>query len=610
MSMRIFRWKAIAPLILVLLLLAAAWMIFADTFIRHSAEDQGTLTLGTEVDIATLTTHLSSSAVVLGGLEIADPFDSTKNLVEAGRIELQLEAVPLLEKKIVIDRMVLGGMRFGTRRRRVAHPVKGPSAARTILQETRDWAKQFDVPLLHLTPIETLKSLVLNPGQLQTVKAAEALTATADSARQAFETDLKDVHVEPIADSAAALGSRLKGATPQSLGLQGAREAIAAIQRTLDQIKQTRDQVNGLERSFGAGVGVLGQGLTALDDARLKDYAFARGLLKLPSFDAPDIGTALFGKASIDPFQQALYYAQLAEKYIPPGLQPWRQSGPRRLRMAGTTVRFPKEREYPTFLLRQGSLDFSIGHDSGGSSFAATVSGLTNQPALYGRPARLQAKGRIGGASPMSVQVAGVLDHLGKISRDSVQASVTGVPIPSFDLPGLPFGLTPGHGDVGFNFAMNGDRLNGRWSVHAAQATFTADSARIPQLSLIENTVWRVLSGIHSLDLSAGLSGTIREPRLSIQSNIDEEIAARLKAIAGEELAKGEARARAAVDKLVDEKVAPVKARVAQVQADITQRIAAEKARLDDAQRQLEAQLKTLAGPAGGLLNLPKIRLP
>jgi uncharacterized protein (TIGR03545 family) len=506
--------------------------------------------------------------------------------------------------------MVLSGMRFGTRRSRVAHPVKGPSAARTILQETRDWAKQFDVPLLHLTPIDTIKSLVLHPEQLRTVQAAQALVSTADSTRQAFETSLREIRVDPIVDSATALASRLKGATPQSLGLQGARDAVGAVQRTLDQVKHTREQVNGLERSFGAGAGVLGQGLSALDDARQKDYAFARNLLQLPSFNAPDISAALFGKASIDPFQKALYYAQLAERYIPPGLQPWRQTGPTRLRMAGTTVRFPKEHQYPTFLLRRGSLDFAVGHDSAASRFAAIISGLTTQPALYGRPAILQATGRIGGASPMAVQVGGVLNHLGAVSRDSVQAHVSGVSIPPFDLPGLPFGLVPGHGDVGLTFAMNGDRLAGRWSVRAGQVGFTAESARLPKLSLVENTVWRVLSGIHVLDLTADLSGTVRAPKLSIRSSIDQEIASRLKAIAGEEVAKAEARARAAVDKIVDEKVTPVKARVGQVQADITQRIATEKSRLDDAQRQLEAQLKALAGPAGNLINLPKIKLP
>ena len=158
------------------------------------------------------------------------------------------------------------------------------------------------------------------------------------------------------------------------------------MQQTLKQLDQAKQQVSGLERSVKQGVSSSGSGVQELDEARKRDYAFAKSLLKLPSFSAPDIGNAFFGKVSIDRFQQALYWAELARHYMPPGLLPREDPGPKRLRAAGTTVRFPKEHDWPSFLMQLGQVDFSIADGLLKGAYAATVQGLTSEPALYGKP--------------------------------------------------------------------------------------------------------------------------------------------------------------------------------------------------------------------------------
>src|SRR4029078_8201805 len=92
-----------------------------------------------------------------------------------------------------------------------------------------------------------------------------------------------------------------------------------------------------------ADADALIESVQALDEARQADYAFARGLLKLPTFDAPNIGPALFGQVSLDGFQNAMYWVDLGRNYAPPGLLPKESTGPKRLRRAGTTVHFVKQ---------------------------------------------------------------------------------------------------------------------------------------------------------------------------------------------------------------------------------------------------------------------------
>ncbi len=608
MRIKIFRWKAIGPLLLLLLVIGVLVVLFAEPVARDTTEEVSTELLGTQVDVGRLDLLPRQASVDLGALQVADPFEPRRNLVEADRIVLKLNPEALAEKKLVVERFALQGMRFGTIRKTPARPVSGDGFAPQALRAVRAWGQQFDVPILQLTPIDTIKQLVLNPSQLGTVQAAQGLLARTDSTRQALEQGFKAADVRATVDSARALADRLSKTDARKLGLDGTRQAIQSVQQGLKQLDASRKQIDGLQRNVTQGVKLLGTGVSNLDEARKRDYAFARSLLKLPSFSAPDIGSAFFGKVSIDRFQQALYWAELARHYMPPGLLPREDVGPQRLRASGATVRFPKEHEWPSFLVELGQVDFTIGDGLLKGAYAATVQGVTSAPALYGRPMTVTAKRNAPGSAIAGLDIGAVVDHRTAGVRDSVSARLRGVKLPSFAIPKLPFRIVPGTGAANLDFALRGDRLLGRWSIGSNQVTWALDSAGGPRSDL-EQLVWRVVSGLKQLDVKAQVSGTIKAPKLSVRSNLDDAIAQRLKAVVGEEVAKAEAMARAKVDSLVTDKIEPVKQRVAAVQAEATKRVADEQARLDTVEADLQAELKRLtAGLAPGI-KLPKIKL-
>jgi uncharacterized protein (TIGR03545 family) len=604
---RLFRWKAILPFLLILGVVALVWLLFGETFVRRTTEDYATETLGAEVDIGNLKITESKGRLTLGALQVADPFNPKRNLLEAGRIVLEIDPVPLLEKKIVINQMDLTGLRFGTPRSRPATPVKNAGVVQRVRAELGDWKKQLDVPLLSLAPIDTLKSLALDPTKLGTVQAAHSVVQRSDSVRTAIQESLKSLQPRPILDSASALATRLAAANPATLGLQGSVQAATDIKRTIDQIDQVKKQLGALQRSASAGVQLLGTGLKEIDAARQRDYQFARGLAKLPSISAPDISQMLFGPPTASVFAQALYYANLGRSYLPPGMDPLRRPGPRRMRMNGTSISFPKEHAWPSFLLRQGKIGFSLGSDTSGSAFAASLTGVTSEPAIYGQPTLFSAQGSLKGANPVSVDLSGVLNHVGAIPRDSLRASLTGVPLPSFDLPGLPFRLAPGRGQAVLTFGLEGERLWGRWSLRSDQLSSTpSDSVRVRQLTQLETVVGRVLGGVKSLRLDADLGGTITRPSLSISSNVGDAVAGGIRNLIGEEVSKVEAKVRADVDRQVGTAVDDAQKMVAGVQKDLAQQIGGPSDQLTQVENQLQAQLKRYTG-LGGLIKLPKI---
>jgi len=581
MSVRIFRWRAIGPLLVCVLIGGALWWLLADRIARRSAEKLGTAIVGAKVEIQSLHIDLANGDVTIRGLTVASPHEALKNLFQADELVADVDVLPLLEKKVVIDRLAANGLRFGTPRETDGRVPTDPSASVSgrVMNEARDWAQGFQVPALQLATGK-IDVGTLDPRKLSAIPAAEALSARADSSRKAWQTGLDGLRLGPTVDSATATLARLKTARATDLG------ALNEARRAIEQIKQARSRVTALERSVTAGTTALRAGVAGLDSAKQRDYAFARGLLKLPTLDAPEIGLALFAPTAVSQFQRALYWTQLAKAHMPPGLQPRADQGPPRRRRSGSTVRFPRERALPGFLLRTAELSFLLDPTAAQpKKYAGRLTGLTSDPAVYGRPTLFEA-------SAPAVTAGAMLDHVHATARDTAGATVQGVTLPPIPLPSLPLTLDPGRGTAQLGFALRGDTIRARWAIRSTHVQWSRDSAA-PR-STGANLLWRTLSGITDLQVDAGVTGTLSHPRLVVRSNLDDAIAARLRTMLGEEAAAAERRLRAEVDRQVDPAIAPVRARVTTLQTDITKRLADQRARLDKAQKDLEARLRQL----------------
>ena len=585
--LRIFRWRAIGPLLVLFVIAGILWWLFADTIARRESQKVGTQILGAQVEIQKLHLDLRHGKILISGLTIASPHEAFTNLLQADELVADIDVVPLTEKKLIINRIAANGLRFGTPRAtdgRVA-ATSGDGIAGRVLAETREWASQFQIPVLQLaTGKVSIDSL--DPRRLSTIPAATALGARADSSHRAWQAAFDSLRLGPTLDSASATLERLRHARATDLAaLNDARQAI-------DRLKRARNRVTSLERDVTQGATNLKSGLAGLDSARQRDYAFARSLLKLPSLDAPAIGAAVFGPSAIRPFEQVLYYTQLARRYMPPGLLPRASTGPSRVRRAGETVRFPKQRALPAFLVRSAELSFLLQPTSEQPRrYAGRLTGLTSDPALYGRPTAFQASGP-------QLAAGAMLDHVRAIPVDTAGATLGGITLPAFDVPGVPLKLDPGAATTQLGFTLNGDTIRARFAVRSTNVRWTRDSGFTN--SAIGGLIWQAVSGISNLDVEARLSGALQHPDLAVRSNLDQAIASRLRAVLGEQVAAAEKQQRDRVDALINDKVGPVRARVNEVQNQAQAQIAQQRARLDDLQKQLEQRLRELT----------RIRLP
>jgi uncharacterized protein (TIGR03545 family) len=600
-----FRWKAILPLTVVLVLVVVGGLLFLDPAVRRGVEFAGTKAVGAKVDLRSADVRVLDGTVRFGGLAVTDPAKPMTNLFEAEELVFDVGIEPALEKKVVIDTMAVRGLRFGTARAtsgaipRPQEPADDdPSAIRQAVDE---WRSQVQVPPIALSTLtQSVNVAAISAESLATVRAANVAVAFADTARTQLLADLQALDPKPMIDSAEALATRLRGASLRTLGLAGVRTAVSDTRRTLRDLEQMKVRLAAFEDDVKGDAKGLRQRLDAIPAARAQDYVYARSLLQLPSFEIPTIGPQLFSSLYADKVGEVMYWVRMAEKYVPPGLKRQTRPGPRRVRASGTTVLFPKETTYPTFLTRLAELSLAIGGaGAAAGEYEARAVGVTSQPAVYGAPTRFLVSRVAGVAGPRDVRISGSLDHRTDVPRDSVTARMAGVPLPALPLAGLGATVALNEGVSELDLVRVGDSLTGRWSWTSTRVAWTRDTlaqprATTPAMRLVEDGLWNALSRLNTVELEARVSGTLRSPRLAIHTNLASAIAGALRAQLGEEVRRAEQQVRARVDALADAKVAEARAKADEVRADLQQRLDAEKARLEAQKAALEAKLREL----------------
>jgi len=626
--LKLFRWKAIGPLAGFLVLVGVLYWLLADPLVRRGVEDEGTALVGAQVDLAAADVRLRDGVVMLKGLAVTNPSSPMTNLLEADQIVVNVRVAPLLEKKLIIDTLAFRGLRFGTPRRTSGAISDPKGRSGEVWRAVQAWLAQLPIPEFSLAGLGRVVNLdKVSPDSLATLRQARALVALADSSRAAWLERVTQLDPRPQIDSAVALAQRLEGQSVRSLGLAGARDAAASAQRTISALTQLDDRLVGLQRGIDSGVVQARDGLAALADARRADYAYAMGLLKLPSLDAPNLGPALFGRFAARQLAPVLYWLGIAERYMPPGVKARLHQGPNRVRAAGSTVVFPLKEHLPSFLLHLAEATVAIGGSGAGAgNYDARVVDATSDPDLLGRPTTFQAARTEGKVGPETVRVGGLLNHVGSAIRDSLSAFVGGVGLPTIALAPLGAELGLGRGTADLVLRRVGDSLDTRFTwvssdLHwerladtagaagragAAAAAEAAGGGRLDARSVgqslqrsAEGMLWRTLTGLTDVRIEARLTGSVRSPRLAVGSNVARAVADGLREQVGRQLAETEAAVRARVDEVVDQQVARAQDAVSAFQAQALDRVAAERQRLDQAKRDLQARARALIGIPG-----------
>jgi uncharacterized protein (TIGR03545 family) len=439
----------------------------------------------------------------------------------------------------------------------------------------------------------------ISADSLATLRAARYAVAFADTARDKMLADLRAADPRPAIDSAEALVRRLQATNLRTLGIPGARQAVTDVRRTIRNLEQIDDRLKAFEVETRGSAAGLQAKVDAIGAARATDLAYARSLLRLPTFEIPSVGPQLFSDLIAEQLGDVLYWGERIQQYIPPGLERQMQPGPKRVRASGTDVLFPKEAVYPTFLLRLAELSLAIAGDGAAAGdYRAQLVGVTTQPAVYGAPTTFLLQRTGGTVGPREGRVTGMFDHRRVPVRDTLGAYFSGIKLPDFPIGGLGGAVQLGQGMTNLRISRQGEQLSGEWTWRAPRVSWVRDSVRPvaadARARFVEDMVWNAMRRIDSVEIVASFGGTIKDPTLAVKTNVATAVGNALREQLGEEVRKAEAQVRAKVNSLVDAEVAKARTKADEVKAQATQRVVEERAKLEAQKQALEARLREL----------------
>lgn len=613
--MKLFRWKAIVPMLLLAIIVTVVWLLFVDRIIRKSIEFVGTELVGAKVELASATLRLRQGDLVLKGLQVTNPNAPMTNLMDIPEMTADLNVRALLLKKAVVESLVVHGVRFGTPRQTSGALPDLPPTAGLVTRRVLAWANSIPVPTLDLAGVvgTVVRIPAISADSLRTLREGRAAVARADSLRTAWEQSLRGLDPRPQIDSARALATRLQATDPRSLNAAQLATTANDIRTSVNGLKDLETRLASARSGVDSSLAAVKGSVSALDAARQADYNYARGLVHIPSLAGPDVSMALFGDMMKERLKPVLYWIGIAEEHVPPGLDPRRQQGAKRLRMDGTDYIFPLEHALPQFLVERAEADLAIGGQTvAAGAYRAEVRGATNEPAVYGRPLFFSAA-RTSTVGPRDLSVRGMMDRTGRIALDSLNALVPDIQLAAIPIPKAAANLDFGDSAVvTLGLKREGTDLRGvmefhseavHWRRDADSAATTGPAPRLGSKEWAEGLLWRSISSIRNVGIQASIGGSLTSPSLSVSSNVGDAVSASLRRELGAELQRAEQSIRAEVDKQINAVTTQARAKATELETMVAQRLGVPSDQLKQVQAELEQQL-------GRYTQVPGVRLP
>lgn len=532
------RWSYLLPRLVLLAAIAALVGIGLDPLLRWTLIALGESVSRAKVDVGQLTTHLASTEMSLRDVQVADARNPDRNLFEAEEIALGFETNSLLKRKFVVREGRITGLRFNTQR-----STPGTLQRRNLLDLLPDglaerldpdrlvefgqaWLERF-VVLLKRNVAEEVE-------QLQSVRLARELSVRwpAELARmeaRANEMKARADRLRKLAES---------GSNDPVQNLQNAEKILTEVDALMKDVASFRGEVERLKDQAVRDQ----QSIVAARDQDIRDI---RERFRLDDLESGSLSEYLLGHELNQRVETAVQWVRWAREQM--ASEP-ETPGPARAR--GVNVALAGLPPEPDFLIR--SLTLEGEGQTGGKrfEFLGTAQGLTSQPAVYGQPAVFHIEIR----GPVAMQIEAIVDRSQKVARDYLT-----VQCPALDQPKRLLGkpdqvavaVSPGTAKLSLRLEMVGKEISGQLSFRQEPIELKPELASAYGGQTLAARLEDALREIHSLDVTAELSGTLERPAWKLRSTLGDQLASAFQRLLSREL---EAR-REEVAQLIQSKV-------------------------------------------------------
>lgn len=594
------RWGRLAILVTPLVLIWAGTHFFLDRGIKTAIQSTGAAAVGARVDVSSVRTSFWRLSATVNGLAVTNPDEPMTNSVEIGTMRLKLQLKPLFWKKFIIDQAEILNIRTDTPRKTSgALPVKtkkkeDPSA---LVEKSKEIA---NAGLENLKDAYDPQKLV-SPENLASYQKALAERDRLTNLADTWKTKTQKLETQELSQRAKEFAAKVKDEKFHGMeGIQKAQSLIKEGEHLKKDLSAAQKELKSLGVDLTKEVNEAKTTLKEIDRLRRQDIDRAIAQIK-SGFSTEGLTKGLLGPAWFAKLEKVLGWITTARRLS--GGDDKASAPPPAPTRKGRDIPFPFHHRWPTFHLVRAALS---GETPGALAYTGTLSDVSSDPKLLGKPIQLDLAGRAG---ERALTLSAALDLTTDTPKESIKVDYTGLPLSGMKLGSLgggPVSLSGGKGAVATDIVIRGETLSGTINLNALGLKIAPLSAE--KKDRITAAVDSILQGITEAKIGIGVSGTIKSPQFSLNSSIDHQLKGALKGAADQQTAQLRADLEKQINALVSKETEKLSALVDKNAAGALEKLNLSDKEIGDVQEKIKKVLDDLAASGTKGIKIPDLK--
>lgn len=509
------RWQGLFAFLGIAVVISILWFLLVDGFIERLIEEYGTKALGAKVEVTEIDLSILPAGLEIVGLQLTNPDKPMENAIEISRVNLSLDAMNLLRRKIIINEMAAEGIQFNTPRQVSGAVVSEPDIAPATSFKSPQKVKFPEIVVPDIDKID-VKEIIKNE-ELESINILESIKHDIESEKKRWKKQLEDLLDK---EKYAEYKNRIENITSKKKitfeGLLSSAGDIASIQqevqKDLDSTKQAR---NEFEKSFSSFKNRIKQA----SKAPMRDVERLKQKYALSPKNLSNLTQLLFGKNVSEWMQKALYWYNKLKPYLKKTTQ--KENGKEVVKPIsgrGVNIRFKEYVSLPDFLIRQTKAELQL--RSG--DIKGLINNITPDQHIMAIPLTFEFSGN-NMKGIKSVKINGTLDHIKAAqSKDSIYSLIKGYDIDNLTLSDeskLPLKINRASADLEMMAILRGDNISA--NIIANLRSVKLSSNNKDKTSPIASTIASALSDVSKFSARADINGTLDDYKINITSDLD-----------------------------------------------------------------------------------------
>jgi len=489
-----------------------AWYLWVDTIVRHSIEKTGTRVVGAKVELAKADVHLFPLGITLTHIQITNPDNPMSNALEAGQIDFAIDSLNLLRRKIIIDTMTMGGVRFNTPRKtsgavNLKAKDQGPSKTSEDTPSAVPGMPSFQLPDIHE---------ILAREKLESLEQIKSLQGEIDTAKTDWEKRLADAPDQKTFEQYQTRAKKLQKGSKSISGVLTRANELKTLQKD---ISKDLKRLKNIQKSFNRDRKTLARKLDQIRSAPQQDLDRILNTYSISSDGLGNVSQLLFGEKIGGTVEKALFwYEKITPLLTKVGSGDKIDVTVKPDRGKGVYVRFKEKTPLPDLLARQVAVSMNIQ----AGDIEGELRQVTTAQAVLGIPLEFNFSGvKLQGVQ--SIHVKGSLDHIDPNKTiDQMTMVVQQYRVNDFKLSSgdkLPLTLKNGLANLNLSVALKEEMLD-------AHIKMTMDAAELEAGNKtggnpLQQALHTALEDISTFSVNARVTGPLDNYKVRMTSDLD-----------------------------------------------------------------------------------------